>query len=241
MDIWTAVFLNSLFAFAALVVSVTGFGFAMIATPIAIQILPPDQAVPVVVLSWLPLSLLLAVDSVREINPGRVLHLYACAMVGVPVGVYALATFDAGLMRTATGLVALTGAGMMALKSGNPLRRATLATCGAGLLSGLMGGVSGMTGPPVVLLGLKQRWPHTALRADLIGYFLILHFSIALLFRTSGLLETDAIAMSAGSLPGIGVGFLAGLRLRRRVSERSYRSAALTLVAGAGILAVLLG
>ena len=241
MDISTVVFLNSLFAFAALVVSVTGFGFAMIATPIAILFLPPDQAVPVVVISWLPLSLLLAVNSIREINPGRVLHLYVCAMAGVPAGVYALATFDADFMRTATGLVALTGAGMMALKSGKPLARPTLATCGAGLLSGLMGGVSGMTGPPVVLLGLKQRWPHTALRADLIGYFLILHFSIALVFRTGGLLDIDTIALSACSLPGIAVGFLAGVRLKRRVSERSYRSAALTLVAGAGVLAVLLG
>ena len=241
MDISTVIFLNSLFAFAALVVSVTGFGFAMIATPIASLFLPPDQAVPVVVISWLPLSLLLAAGSIREINPGRVLHLYVCAMAGVPVGVYALATFDADSMRTATGLVALTGAGMMALKSGKPLGRPTLVTCGAGLLSGLMGGVSGMTGPPVVLLGLKQRWPHTALRADLIGYFLILHFSIALVFRTSGLLEIDTIALSACSLPGIAVGFLAGVRLKRRVSERSYRSAALTLVGGAGMMAVLLG
>lgn len=98
-----------------------------------------------------------------------------------------------------------------------------------------------MTGPPVVLLGLKQRWPHAALRADLIGYFLILHFSIALFFRTWGLLEIAAIAMSACSFPGIAAGFLAGLGLRRRVSERSYRSAALTLVGGAGILAVLVG
>ncbi len=240
MDLSTAIFLNSLFAFAALVVSVTGFGFAMVATPIAILVLPPVQAVPVVVLSWLPLSLLLVVNCFRTINAGRVLRLYACAMVGVPVGVHALATFDAGLMRTATGLVALTGAGMMALHSGKPFRSNAMATCGAGLLSGLMGGVSGMTGPPVVLLGLKQRWPHTALRADLIGYFLILHFSIALFFHTRGLLEIETIAMSAGSFPGIAVGFLAGLRLKRRVSERSYRSAALTLVGGAGILAVLL-
>ena len=192
MDLSTAIFLNSLFAFAALVVSVTGFGFAMIATPIAILILPPAQAVPVVVLSWLPLSLLLAVNCFRTINAGRVLRLYACAMVGVPVGVHVLATFDTGLMRTATGLVALAGAGMMALHSGKPFRSNALPICGAGLLSGLMGGASGMTGPPVVLLGLKQRWPHAALRADLIGYFLILHFSIALFFRTWGLLEIDA-------------------------------------------------
>ena len=142
MDISTAIFLNSLFACASLVVSVTGFGFAMIATPIAILVLPPAQAVPVVVLSWLPLSLLLAVNCFREIDAVRVLRLYACAMVGVPVGVHALATFDAGLVRTATGLVALTGAGMMALHSGKPLRSNAMATCGAGLLSGLMGGVS---------------------------------------------------------------------------------------------------
>ena len=141
MDLSTAIFLNSLFAFAALVVSVTGFGFAMIATPIAILILPPAQAVPVVVLSWLPLSLLLAVNCFRTINAGRVLRLYACAMVGVPVGVHVLATFDTGLMRTATGLVALAGAGMMALHSGKPFRSNALPICGAGLLSGLMGGV----------------------------------------------------------------------------------------------------
>ena len=177
MDPSTVIFLNSLFAFAALVVSVTGFGFAMVATPIAILVMSPAQAVPVVVLSWLPLSILLAVSCFREINTGRVLRLFACAMIGVPFGVHALATLDPGIMRTATGLVAVAGAGMMAQHAGNPFRRNALATCGAGILSGLMGGVSGMTGPPVVLLGLKQRWPHAAMRADLIGYFLILHNS----------------------------------------------------------------
>ena len=241
VDLSTVIFLNSLFAIAAMVVSVTGFGFAMVATPIAILVMSPAQAVPVVVLSWLPLSILLAVNCFREINTGRVLRLYAGAMIGVPLGVYSLATLDPGTMRTATGLVAVAGVGMMARHAGNPFQRNALATCGAGFLSGLMGGVSGMTGPPVVLLGLKQRWPHAALRADLIGYFLILHFSIALLFRTSGLLDMETIAMSACSFPGIAVGFLAGLRLRGVVSERSYRSAALTLIGVAGILAVLLG
>ena len=77
---------NLILGIASLVTSVTGFGYGLVAAPFIILILPPYMAVPVVLMSWLPLALLLVVDCFREINLPRIGQLYICAMVGVPAG-----------------------------------------------------------------------------------------------------------------------------------------------------------
>jgi len=97
-----------------------------------------------------------------------------------------------------------------------------------------------MTGPPVVLLGLKQRWAHGGFRADLIGYFFLLHGSILVAFGQVGLLDGGTLDFTLHSAPGITVGLVLGLWMKRRVDEEIYRRLAIGLVAVGGISAIVL-
>ena len=96
-----------------------------------------------------------------------------------------------------------------------------------------------MTGPPVVFLGLKQQWKPASMRADLIGYFFLLHASILLFFRADGIIGMSVLAMSLWAMPGVAVGFAGGLLLRNYVSDRSYRSLVLVLAGAAGGIAII--
>ena len=239
MDLFNTIILNVIFGFAALITSVTGFGFALIATPLTVLILLPSIAVPVVVMSWMPLSIFLAAGSFRDMSPRRIFRLYVCSLPGVPIGIHVLTKFDADVVSLIIGSFTLVAAGAMAIRSGRPLRRPTAAFAGAGFVSGVMGGVCGMTGPPVVFLGLKQQWKPASMRADLIGYFFLLHASILLFFRADGIIGMSVLAMSLWAMPGVAVGFAGGLLLRNYVSDRSYRSLVLVLAGAAGGIAII--
>ena len=233
-------FLNLILGVAACVSAVTGFGYALIAIPFLVLLVSPSVAVPVVLISANPLAIVLIWGCYRQMSPRRILYLLVFALIGMPLGVHTLASLPAATTQTIIGCTTIASALILMVRSGEPFAKEGLVKAVAGLLSGLIGGVSGMTGPPVVLLGLKQKWEHKAFRADLIGYFFLLHASMVVAFGQVGLLSGEALILTAKGLPGVLVGVALGLWLKRHVDSTSYRRLAIALVAVGGISATLL-
>ena len=231
--------LNAILGMAALMASVTGFGYALVAVPLLVLLLPPLQLVPVVLISWGPLALLLIARSWRDLNPGRLARLLAGALLGAPLGILVLSSLPAGTMRPVIGGITLIAGGSLLLRPGRPLVREGPALLAAGLLSGVTGGSTGMSGPPVVLLGLAQRWEPRGFRADLICFFLVLHTSMAVGLGYMGLLSGGTLRLSLAVLPGVLVGYAAGTRLLGRVDASTYRRVAVSLVVAGGTWALL--
>ena len=232
---------NAILGAAALVTSITGFGYALVATPFLALIMPPYMAVSLVLVSWLPLAVLLVRDSFRDMSPRRIGRLLLVAVVGVPVGVYGLANIDDETMRGVIGAITLAAAATLVFRPQRPFEREGLAAVGAGLTSGVLGGASAMSGPPVVLLGLKQGWEHRGFRADLIGYFAALHLFILAVFQSADLVDGHILSLGLWVQPGVLSGFVVGIRLKPRVSQVLYRRLAIGLVCTGGILALFSG
>lgn len=234
-----ALLANGILGLAALVASATGFGYALMATPFLSVMLEPRTAVAIVLVSWLPLAVLLVRDSYHQMSPRRIGRLFAVAALGVPLGAYGLARLDAETMRAVIGATTLVAALALSLRPGAPFSREGLAGAVAGLLSGVLAGASAMSGPPVVLLGLKQGWEHRGFRADLIGYFVALHVLTLVLFGQFDLVNERALRMSLWAQPGILGGFVLGMRVKARLSQTRYRRLAVGLVCLGGLLALL--
>jgi len=232
---------NAILGAAALVTSITGFGYALVATPFLVLIMPPRSAVALVLISWLPLAALLVRDSFGDMSPGRIGRLLLVAIPGVPVGVYGLTHLGDDTMRGVIGAVTLAAAVTLVARPGRPFVREGLAQLGVGLTSGLLSGASAMGGPPVVLLGLKQGWEHRGFRADLIGYFVVLHLFVLAAFQSVDLVSGQLLALGLWSQPGVLIGFAVGIGLKRRVSQTLYRWLAIGLVCTGGVLALVRG
>jgi uncharacterized membrane protein YfcA len=220
------------------VASVTGFGYALVATPFLILLFPPAQAVPLVLISWFPIAIVLVVSSRRLLVKGRVVRLLAGAIPGAPLGMYALAMLSASTMRGVIGVITLLAVAAMAMRPSKPLAHEQRALFGAGFISGILAGASGLSGPPIVLLGLRQRWSHEGFRATLLCYFFVLHTLISASFGNIGMLTVDTLGLSLQALPGIVTGYAAGMWLKGRVDAGMYRRLAIGLVAMGGVLAL---
>lgn len=229
---------NAILGAAALVTSITGFGYALVATPLLVTIMPPHLAVSLVLISWLPLAVLLVRDSFRDMSPRRIGRLLLIAVMGVPIGVYGLAHIGDDTMRGVIGGITLVAAATLVVSPQHPLKREGLAMVGAGLTSGVLGGASAMSGPPVVLLGLKQGWEQRGFRADLIGYFVSLHLIVLAVFGSADLVDGSTLSLGLWMQPGVVTGFVLGMRLKPRVSQPLYRWLAIGLVCAGGVLAL---
>lgn len=239
MDMETALLVNLIIGAASFVSSLTGFGYALVATPFMVLLFPPQVAVPVVLISWIPLASLLVREAYGRMQFRRIGRWLVGAVMGVPVGVYGLASIDEGIMRGVIGGITLMAALVMWFRPGPALQKEGIGAGLVGLLSGVMGGASGMSGPPVILFGLKQGWNHLELRANLIGYFVLLHMLTIVLLREFDVLGKETAFMGVTALPGIFVGYLLGIRLKDRVSQNHFRILAFALVCLGGLLVLI--
>ena len=223
---------------AALIGTLTGFGYALLATPLLVLVLPPREVVPLVLLSSIVLLVLLAIESRREMDGRKISRWVLGALPGMLVGGHVLATVSDNTMKTVIGVITLCAAAVLSLRPGRPWQLEWPGALGAGLLSGVLVGASGMSGPPVILFGLKQHWDYRVLRASLIGYFGIIHALAVLVLGRLGVGGVEDSFQVLSILPGVFLGFILGMKWRSRVNHTLFRSIALGLLCASGVLAL---
>jgi uncharacterized protein len=220
---------------AGLVRGFTGFGAALIFIPVAARVLAPAEAVAALLAMDFVATLPLLPAALRQGEGGATMRLAAGGVVGVPLGVWLLASADPTIFRWAASLLAL---GLLVLVASGlrfPARPGPRLQAFVGALSGLMGGFSGMSGPPVVLFQLGGSAAAGVIRANLILFFAAMSVLSALNLGLRGLLSREAVALGALLLPGYAAATLLGARLFRWRGDAFFRRAAYLVVGGAAL------
>ena len=208
-----------------------GFGLALFAAPLLILI--DSRFIPgPMLLSALVLTLLMAVRGREAIHVRGVLWTIVGRVPGVVCGALVLAALPQGELAVLFGALVLIGVVMMV--SGLALRpqRGTLLVAGA--LSGFMGTVAAIGGPPIALV--YQRHPGPELRSTLAGYFVAGSSMSLLALLFVGRFGRDELVLSAVLVPGILIGYAASLRLARWLDQGRTRAAVLVVSALSAVL-----
>lgn len=220
-------------AAAGIVRGFTGFGTALVFMPVAGALIDPPLAVLILVVTGMAVWPVLLPRAWGRAARGEVAVMGAAALLAVPAGVAILAALPQQTLRWVVAVAATLT--LAALVSGwrytRPVGRAGLAAVGAS--AGLLGGATGLGGPPAILFYLAGPSGAERVRANTILFLCVLDISIAaaLLLRFSfGWAELAFCAVLA--VPYAATTLL-GQRLFRPERERAYRAAAYLLIAGA--------
>ena len=141
---------------AALLYAVSGFGFAVLATPLFLLLVEPARAIQLVIILSTALSIVVVPGLWRAVAPGLLLRLALGSLAGLPLGVIAFRHADAVLVRGAVGATILVFAAVMAVsrhRGGRhwaPLAMTPGRDFAAGAISGIATALVGMAGPPVL-------------------------------------------------------------------------------------------
>ena len=238
IDYETVILLNIICCIAAVVSALTGFGYSLLATPCVSLIMAPRLAVPLVLFTSLVLLAMLTIDAWRKMDFCRIRHWLIGAVPTIWIGGTVLASFADTYMRLFIGFATLFGALVMWCRPGVPFENERPWAIFSGVFSGIMAGASSMSGPPVVLFGIKQQWEHESFRASLIGYFSLVHLIALLILGKLGVTGVEHISQGGLMLPGLLFGFFIGIKYRERVDSHFFRRIALALLCLTGSLAL---
>ncbi|NKB72246.1 MAG: TSUP family transporter [Candidatus Latescibacteria bacterium] len=234
----TLVLINVIVCGAAFVSALSGFGYGLVGTPFLMIFFPPQLVVPLVLLSWSPLGVVLAWEARRQMVMRQIGLWLLGGLPTIFLGTYILIHVPARPLSWAIGCFTVGVALLMGFTPSRPFKRENWGCIGAGLISGTTGGACGISGPAVVLFGLNQGWDRRQIRANLIGYFLVLHTAILLVLGRANVVDGQVLETGLWILPGMLLGYWGGVRLKDRVSQEQFRRLVLVMVIAGGVMVV---
>jgi uncharacterized membrane protein YfcA len=216
-----------------------GFGGALVMSPLLSLLYGPSAAVAMVVAIELVGFLQLLPGAAPRIRWREIAPMAAAALLALPLGVSLVVSLDPQVMRRAIGGI-VTGLGLLLLLGRRlAVRPALPAALGVAGLSGLLQGLAGTPGPPVVLYLFAGPDPAGENRRQLIGYFALLDLAGAGIFALRGVYTPEIGWRIAALLPLTLLGTWLGAALSRRVGERGSRLAVLGLILAVGLAGML--
>jgi uncharacterized membrane protein YfcA len=222
----------------AVVSGLAGFAFSAVVGAVLLHILPPAEAVPLMMACSLvtqAISLYALRGSVQWRGSPI---LIASGALGLVPAVYLLSTIDAGTFRTGFGAFLVAYAGWMLLRpSVAQVREAPgqLRQALVGFGGGLIGGLTAMPGAlPTIWCDLRGL-PKADQRGLVQPYITAMQaIALALMFAHKGI-PNHMILNVTLSLPALVTGAAIGVALFNRIRAGAFRCIVLTLLLAAGL------
>ncbi|MCP5072496.1 MAG: sulfite exporter TauE/SafE family protein [Rhodobacteraceae bacterium] len=202
----------------------TGFGFALMASGLWLQVLPPTQVVPLIVICMLTANLQSMPRVWRLIKPRRVLPLVLGGIPGVPFGVWLLPQVPLDLFKLAVaGIILASLLFSLAVRGRIHLSAASEKLHPlAGLLGGILGGLNGLSGVPLTIWAGLFGWSKQEKRGVFQGFNLVMAILTLGLFGWSGYLTRDLLSLTLIAVPlGLFSAFV-GVRVFERMGNKGF-------------------
>ncbi|MDA1043823.1 MAG: sulfite exporter TauE/SafE family protein [Verrucomicrobia bacterium] len=226
---------------AQLIYVMFGFGSGLIAAGGLALVLPELQDVVVLLLVLnLPSELWVCWQSRQDIHWRPIAMLGVGVAFGIPVGTLLLKDGDPRFVLFLLGAF-LMAVGLLFLKlpSGGNRRAPRWAAPPVGFVSGLLAGLFGTAGPPLIIWYHLTASSKSAFRGNIMTIFLLMNLVRVPSYAVSGLITPLRLWSALAVLPMALLGAWLGHRLHIRLSEEAFRRLVSGLLIILGLLLVL--
>jgi uncharacterized membrane protein YfcA len=223
---------------AGIVTGLTGFGLALISTPILLFVYEPRTVVVLTAIFSIFINAAVVWDSWHEARRRLSLALFVPALLGIVVGAELLGVIDPDYVRLGVGLIVIFSAMLLVRDVRLPAADTRWGTLVAGSASGVLTTSTGLAGPPIVLLLASRGLPKHEFRGTSALYFLPISIAGLAVLAFRGLVDSSEVPLGLLLVPAAIVGKAVGTALLKHVSEKAFRAVTLGLVILTGTLGV---
>jgi uncharacterized protein len=217
-----------------------GFGTALMALGIWLYALPPALAVPLVMISSVVAQSATLPSMWRSFDFSLIWPFIIGGLAGVPIGTLLVAHADPQTFKFGFGLLLMVFPAVLYLQRAPMALRVggKPADTAIGFAGGILGGLSGLSGPIPILWASVRGWNKDERR----GIFQVFNWTILItalcLQIGAGMVKTDVIWLALVTLPATLVGAWLGTRVYHALNDRNFRDVVLGLVLFSGVTLV---
>ncbi|SHM04311.1 hypothetical protein SAMN05444389_10394 [Paracoccus solventivorans] len=216
-----------------------GFGTALLALGLWLQIMPAQQAVAVVVVMSVVSGLqgLWVIRGEIRAQPGRLSRFLLPGLVGLPMGVTLLGMVSVLALKLAIAGFMVAYGGFFSLRRSLPRfqRPTPVLDAGIGFMGGVLGGAASLSGALPTMWCAMRPWPKGETRAVLQPYNVGILGVAVLLFALQGIYDRETLLLVGLALPGTLIGAQFGIALFHRLSDAQFRRLLILVMFGSGL------
>ena len=217
--------------FGCTVYSATGFGIAMVATPILLFAFDPQTAVIVVGTGGSCVGLLIVIQARKDIPYREIVPIAVAGALGVPFAVTILKHADPNILRIGIAVLILLLAAISLKEFRGEIPFSRPLGIFAGFVVGLVLPAFGVGGPLVTLFLLARKLRRQAVRAAMAFFLIVVSSSAVVGFAIAGLYTAERLTLVGIVLIPALIGFGLGALLIRHMNERIFRYVVLGIIA----------
>ena len=235
-EIPVATFIGALGGFIR---GISGFGAALAMLPALALVIPADQAVAAVVVANGISNLPIFFRVRQHADWPAVWVILIASLIAMPAGLYLLAAAPVDLLRRSAGLVVLMTCALLIVAPRLRFPASKPAESAAGAVSGVLQGVLGLGGPPIVLYFLGTGRNAHVSRASFVSYFTILQAINIPALALSGIMDWTILRWACLMMPLMLLGSLVGEKAFHRGAHLHFRSIAIAILCVTAVLAIM--
>jgi uncharacterized protein len=229
-------------AMGGFVNGLTGFGTALTAVPVWLQIFPPAQAGALGAAAGCTGQLLTIHLIVHAIDWKKVGPFIVAGLAGVPIGTWLLPLVNVAAFKLGVGVVLVTYCGFCLLaprlSPGLGDKGGAWADAMVGFGGGIMGGLAGLSGPLPIMWATFKTWSRDEKRALFQSFNFVILAATLLSSALAGLLPSSFWWAVALTVPATFAGVMAGSWLYRRLDDRRFDRLVLSILMAMGVFLI---
>jgi len=217
-----------------------GFGTALFALGFWLQIIPPVQAVSIVVV----VSAVSGVQGVWLVRHSilrqrkRLARFLAPGIIGIPIGVATLAMLDPTILKLLiAGFLILYG-GFFSFRKALPKfeRPTPLVDSAIGFLGGILGGAASLSGALPTMWCSMRPWPKAETRAVLQPFNVVILGLTSVMFAVKGVYTWESLTLIAIALPLTIASAQIGIVVFKRLTDDQFRRLIIAMMFLSGLV-----
>jgi hypothetical protein len=225
----------------AVVKGVTGVGLPMMAVPLMVQVLPVPTVISLLSVPILSSNIFQLNDRAEIVGAARRFWSLLLVMaIAVVAGAYLLVTVDPKLVGAAVGAIVIAFAlfSMAKPEIGIKPRQEPVVSPLIGLVAGILGGISGLYAPPLVLYLVNLKLPKDRFVVTISLFYLVGQMPLYVMLVNKGLFGWREFLASAVLAVPAYLGVLLGQRVRDRIDTKLFTRLVLAIQIVSGALLV---
>lgn len=238
MEITIIVAVLASFFFSAFLKGVTGLGFSTVCLGILATLMDLKVAIPLVFFPSLFSNIMVMVEAGRFFEAlKRFWLLYLSAVPGLLFGIWILDSSQGNLPKAVLGAV-MTAYGVWGLRNGYirlSLRSEKRLLLPIGITTGIVNGMTGSQIIPIMPYLLSLKIDKELFIQTINGAFTLNTLIMMAVLGQLGLLTSSVLTVSAMGIIPVVLGIAFGGRIRKNVSEKSYRKMVFLLLIVLGL------
>ncbi len=218
----------------------TGFGTALTAVPVWVQIMPPPMAGALGAAAGVTGQIQTLHHIWHAIEWRRVATFVIPGLVGVPVGTWLLPMIDVRQFKLGVGAILVVYCGFQLLsarlaRTGISTRGGLLADMAVGFGGGIMSGLAGLSGPLPIIWATFKPWSRDEKRALFQTFNFTILFATVLSSAIAGLLPRAFWISLLLCVPATFIGVRLGTFAYRRLDDRRFDRVVISLLFAVGV------